>query len=91
VAGLTLTHPIAQKMSMVGCNGCQNGITQKERNTMNPYKKITRIGDRSAKHQYEIQIDRKGGYVLVDANTRSQAAKITKTAGFPVLSVNMVG
>jgi hypothetical protein len=86
VAGLTLTHPVSNGAGAMGARTATN-----ERNNMNPYKKITRIGDRSAKHQYEIQIDRKGGYVLVDANTRSQAAKITKTAGFPVLSVNMVG
>jgi hypothetical protein len=52
---------------------------------------IARIGNRKSKHSYEIQADQKGGYVTVDANNRSQAAKIAEKAGFKVLSVNMVG
>jgi len=70
--------------------GCNSHSVSNEANEHKKIMNTQRIGNRNAKHQYEIQTDRKGGYVLVDADTRSQAAKIAKTAGFPVLSVNMV-
>lgn len=55
----------------------------------NTEKEHARIADRSARHSYEIQT--KGGPVIVDANTRSQAAKRARQAGHKVLSVNFIG
>ena len=52
-------------------------------------KEHARIADRNAKHSYEIET--KDGYVSVDADTRSQAAKRAKQAGHEVLSVNFIG
>lgn len=43
----------------------------------------------NAKHMYEIET--KGGFVQVEANTSSQAVAIAKRNGYEVRSVNMVG
>lgn len=51
---------------------------------------INRFSSTEAKHTYEIQVS-KTEYIVVDANTRSQAARIAKLHGYRVCSVNMVG
>lgn len=51
---------------------------------------ILRIDDPKAKHSYEVQVSRTD-YVSVCANTRSIAARLVKSRGFDVLSVNMIG
>ena len=58
-------------------------------NNTTTLKEHARIEDRDAKHSYYIQT--KDGYVIVDADTRSQAAKRAKQAGHEVLSVNFLG
>lgn len=58
-------------------------------NNTTTLKEHARIADRNAKHSYEIET--KEGYVSVDADTRSQAAKRAKQAGHEVLSVNFLG
>jgi hypothetical protein len=50
-----------------------------------------RLGDPKAKHSYEIQIAKPYVTIKVDANNRSQAARIAAKAGYPILSVNMIG
>lgn len=52
---------------------------------------IIRLGNKNAKHRYEIQITARYDVVVVDANNRTQAATIAKKAGYNVMSVNMVG
>lgn len=59
---------------------------------------ITRIEDRAAKHQYQIEYRGKAstgdtfrGSVLVDANNRTQAGARVRKCGLEVQSVNMVG
>lgn len=51
---------------------------------------IARFPNRNAKHQYHVYVSRVD-YVVVDADTRSQAAKLAKLQGYRVDSVNMVG
>ena len=65
------------------------GEQKTKQNTENMKKEHARIADRNAKHSYEIET--KDGYVIVDADTRSQAAKRAKQAGHEVLSVNFIG
>lgn len=60
------------------------GIPENLKDKMN-----ARIEDKNAKHSYEVEV--KGGYVKVDANTRTQAAKRAEKAGYTVRSVNLVG
>lgn len=47
-----------------------------------------RLGNPSAKHQYEIGTQK--GRILVDANSRSQAASLARRSGYEVWDVNMV-
>ena len=65
------------------------GEQKTKQNIQNMKKEHARIADRNAKHSYEIET--KDGYVCVDADTRSQAAKRAKQAGHEVLSVNFIG
>lgn len=51
---------------------------------------INRFHATEAKHRYEVFVS-KTEYVVVDANTRAQAARIAKLHGYNVCSVNMVG
>lgn len=53
-----------------------------------------RIGDREAKHLYDVETQLVGGgreVIEVDADTRTQARKVAEDAGYEVCSVNMVG
>lgn len=54
---------------------------------------MIKLGDKNSKHQYEIGVFKDGriSYVIVDANTRTQATSITKKAGYVVRDVNMIG
>lgn len=42
------------------------------------------------KHLYEVKVEG-GGSVDVQANTRTEAGKRARDAGYKVLSVNMIG
>lgn len=53
-----------------------------------------RIGDKSAKHTYDVEVSAANGKVLkieVDADTRTKAGKVARDAGYVVRSMNMVG
>jgi len=50
---------------------------------------MTRINTPNTRHLYEIGTDK--GRILVEANTRSQAANIARKDGYQVHDVNMVG
>ncbi len=51
------------------------------------------LGDSSAEHRYYVEVMKEDFQtsVMVDANTRTQAASYAKKAGYEVCSVNMVG
>ena len=51
---------------------------------------FARIADKAAIHSYEVEVYM-GKYVMVDANTRAQAASRATQSGYNVCSVNMVG
>jgi len=48
-----------------------------------------RLVKANTKHLYEVEVT--GGFVEVEANTRSQAMARAEKAGYVVRSVNMVG
>ena len=55
---------------------------------------MNRFGNKDAKHLYELIValpDHTLASVLIDADSRSQAAAIAKRQGYEVMSVNMIG
>lgn len=50
---------------------------------------MVRLGNKQAKHLYEVGTDK--GRIEVDANNRSQAVKLAEKHGYIVRDVNMVG
>lgn len=49
------------------------------------------IGTISAKHAYDVEVNRDGQYVKVYANNRNQAGAMAEAKGYTVRSVNMIG
>ena len=52
-----------------------------------------KLGTQPSKHLYEVETKVDGNIVKIDvhADTRTQATKLAKAAGYEVRSVNMVG
>ena len=76
---------------LVHCEGVEGNdapAKTKEQN-MSKLNEINRFPATEAKHSYNVYVS-KTEYVVIDANTRTQAARIAKLHGYKVCSVNMV-
>lgn len=64
--------------------------SRSETNPATNMKTIARYENSKASHRYEAQVSQTST-VIIDANTRTQAAKLAVQAGWQVWSVNMIG